>query len=252
MLPPDSPARKSFEAQLQGADPQQRQFWRDMMNETDRLRGQIADVQMPASLAAKLRQIPESSPPSAWWELIAARQFGWKTMITAAAITVAVASYFFWPVEPSRPTVLNDDLALAISKDAVDNHEAQLPLAVSSADAAVVQAQLQSRAGAFPVAVLQPRAKLNLEGGGICDFHGTPAVFTRWQGDGVEYTVYQFDGKKLGVPSQFVRTLEVNKSLWHDAHHDSVVLWPGSEGKCTWALVLETESAKDDFSSGYY
>ena len=73
----------------------------------------------------------------------------------------------------------------------------------------------------------------------------------RWHEGSGRCTLYQFDGKALGVPAMFYRSVGVPKDCWHDDARYQVVLWPGAGGKCTWALVLEKENSVDEFSSFY-
>jgi hypothetical protein len=86
---------------------------------------------------------------------------------------------------------------------------------------------------------------LNLRGGGVFNYQSSPVVFTRWAGNGVNYTLYQFDPHSLGVPPLFAKMIDTVASA------QRVVLWPGANGACTWALVLENAKAANPFNTPY-
>jgi hypothetical protein len=248
---PDDPLRQAFESQLHLSSSIEREHWQALLKETDQFHSELSRVPIPAGLEQKLLGVPdEKAARRPWWDI----QLDWRAAAAILLITVMIGGYLLLPSHP-RPKltpVLAESVAVRITDEAVQYHQSQMPLEVASNDAKEVETALGSHNLGFPVMVLQPRADLDLRGGGVCDFGGTPAAFTRWQGNGLTYTVYQFDGKKLGAPPKFLTKLESPKELWVGDNHYRVVIWPGSGGACTWALVMENEKAIDAFSQAVY
>jgi hypothetical protein len=255
-LPATDPRRQAFEASLAKMEPAERQYWQAMLQETDRLYAQMADVAVPRDLEQRLRAIAEENPRASWWRQALQMRLNGPTAAfaaLAAVVVVAVTGYLLWqPVPPLPPMAreLDDQLARTVAARAI-NADGAAPLQVASSDAGAVAAALKAHSYTFPVVMLTPRAPLELRGGGECDLGGTPAVFTRWQGGGAHYTLFEFDGKALGMPANFFRNTQAPKDLWHDDSHYRVVLWPGANAACTWALVMDTDAATDLFSGGY-
>jgi hypothetical protein len=250
-LPPGDPRRREFEANLSMASPAERLYWSSVLRETDRLYSEMQHVQVPSGLQDRLLQIaaPQNQPI---WKRWMNFPFDWRFLVGGLVTAAIVAGACFWFAEPSHPVALADSFAEQIANQAVHEHEQPPPLQVTGSDLKTVEAALNHGQVPFPVVVLQPAGKLDLQGGGACDMDGTPAVYTRWTSNGQLETLYQFDGRKIGIPARFYRRMEVPTSLWHDTHHYRVVIWPGDGGQCTWALVLESENAKDVFSRAVY
>jgi hypothetical protein len=144
--------------------------------------------------------------------------------------------------------LLDEQVALSLTRQVVHLHETKLALEVTDTDSKHVIKALASHNLPFPVSMLLPDGNLlALRGGGVCQIQGVPAAFTRWEGNGLNYSLYQFDGKKLGVPAVFRTSSETPSDLWHDNKHYRVVIWSDASGQSTWALVLENENAQDLF-----
>ncbi|HUB26440.1 MAG TPA: hypothetical protein VL992_13520 [Tepidisphaeraceae bacterium] len=250
-LPPSDPRRREFEASLAMASPSEKLYWTGLLRETDRLYAELSRVPTPPGLEDRLLAIARTDRRPLRDRLVNLA-FDWRYLVGGLVTAAIVAGACFWFAEPSGPVPLPDSFAEQIADQAVHEHEQPPPLQVAGSDLQTVQAALNRGQVPFPVVVLQPAGKLALQGGGACDLDGTPAAYTRWTGNGQTYTLYQFDGRKIGIPARFYRRLEVPRSLWHDTHHYSVVIWPGDGGQCTWALVLESERAKDMFSRAVY
>lgn len=249
-LPPADPRRAELHAQIQLMPPEDRDYWLQILQETDLLYAQATRPTVPPGLQEKLLALPDQ-PPAPWWKEAGNVQLGWKSLAACALIGIGIITYLFWPPPPPGPRELSQSVAWPISRLAVSRQEAQPPLEVAGGDAGQVQTALSARGFSFPVMVLQPRVPLTLLGGGVCDFGPAPAVFTRWAGNGLTYTLYQFDGRKLGVPDRFLRTTEVPTQLWHDDLRYRVVIWPGRGAPCAWALVMQNDAAIDAFSQSY-
>ena len=59
----------------------------------------------------------------------------------------------------------------------------------------------------------------------------------------------------MSAPPMFQTQSEVPQELWRDDLRYRVVIFPGTGGKCCWALVMDTDRAENVFSqytSGNY
>jgi hypothetical protein len=247
-LPPQDPRRAAVLAEIEAMDREERDYWLNMLRESDEFHLQIRAVQMPAGLEARLLNLPDAPIPLRLPPRTLLKNVWFQRLAAAAAILIILAVYLYWPASTRPAQLLDDQIAVLIARQAAENNP---PLNITSNNADQVKTALSAQRLPFPVMILQPKTPLDLRGGGVCDFHGTPAVFTRWQGDGRTYTLYQFNGKPLGVPGSFLKTTEIPKEFWHDDYHPRVVIFAGSGGLCTWALVMDSDTAKDVFS-GYF
>lgn len=250
-LPAGDARRRQFEENLAMAEPNELLHWQGVLHETDRLHSTLPKVDLPPGLEDRLLKIPDARRGFAPWGQI--NQWSWQNWLSgiAAILLLSLGAFYYMNAAP-RISTLPDSFAESIADQAVQVHEMPSPLDVASNDIATVQTAMNQGKVPFPVVVLKPTGNLDLIGGGVCSISGTPAVFTRWKSGAQSDTLYQFEGKQIGVPAMFYRRLEVPTSLWHDTHHYRVVIWPGDSGKCTWALVLETENSKDFFSTAVY
>jgi hypothetical protein len=255
-LPPASPARKSMETRLAAASAVERRYWLSFLAQTDWLYASMADVQVPAALQDRLLAIADAAPPAGWARPTVYRvAANWKWLAACLLLALSLRNYLSWETASRLPRdiPLNSSLAATITRQAVQFDETSPPLEVAAADPAKVQAALAAHAFSFPVMVLHPQGSASLLGGGACDLGGTPAAFTRWRdGAGLTYTVFQFDGTTLGIPAVFRTTAQSPTDLWHGDAHYRVVIWSGKVGKCTWALVMDSDQATDMFSNSTY
>ena len=255
-LPASDPRRKGFEESLGKLTPAERDHWLAVLRETDQLYADVADVSVPRDLQSRLMRIAdEPRTVSRWRQLLQMRLTGPSAAFAAmaAVVVVAVAGYLFYQPVPPLPPIshpLDDAMAMNIATRAI-TADAAATLAISSDDPAKVQSALNSGSYTFPVMMLKPRANLALQGGGMADLGGSPAVFTRWKGDGVNYTLFEFDGKTAGMPAAFQKTTEAPKESAQDKAQHRVVLWAGPQGACAWALVMDSDTGADVFSTGY-
>jgi hypothetical protein len=252
-LPRTAPARQALESRLRLADFVEREYWLTFLDQTDWLYAKLAAVEMPAALEGRLLRIA-ASPPVAARKHKTLHRFAanWKWIAACLLIGLALRNYLNWEPRLPREIPLKDAIAQSISRQAVQFDQGPLPLAVLGNDPARVQAALEAHGFPFPVMVLHP-PQASLLGGGACTLQGTPAAFTRWQdGAGQTYTVFQFDGTSMGVPGDFKTTTEQPRDLWHGDAHYRVVIWSGKVGKCTWALVMDSDRATDIFSNCVY
>jgi hypothetical protein len=146
--------------------------------------------------------------------------------------------------------LLDSALADKIARLAIQHRQAQASLDITSDDAGKVQAALAAHKVAITVTIAAPRANFVLRGGGTCDFGPTRAIFTDWQANGTICTLFQFDGKALGVPPLFLTTVATPKGSSPGSTQYHVVIWPGRDGEGIWALVLENDGALAGFMHG--
>ncbi|MGA2233507.1 MAG: hypothetical protein ABSH22_21590 [Tepidisphaeraceae bacterium] len=257
-LPPADSRRKALEREIELMDSQGQQFWRELLGENDRIFTQMGDIPMPPDLEERLLRLPDS--PLAidpWWKQALARPVIWKAAAACAILAAGVVAAIYlynWGTSAGTlggPQALPDSLAMTISQEAIAYHESSSAPEVAGPDAARIEAALKGHDLTFPVMMLEPRDPLVLQGGGVCTIDGIPAAYTRWQASDLHYTLYQFDGARIGVPASFHDTTESPLALWHDNFHPRVVIWPGPEGKCTWALVMDSDSARNEFRNSY-
>jgi hypothetical protein len=251
-LPRDAAARKAMEARLGAVEPVEREYWIGYLRLTDRLNAELSRVETPAGLEERLLRVAEQPPPAMSWGRVIRKSLNWKSI--AACVLLLLASKNLWDWYSSLPAgakPLENNLAVTISREAVRELEAHPAMDVIGGDAGAVRDAIASRGAPFAM-VLHPRGKADLLGGGVVDFHGTPAAYTRWQAGGAHYTVYQFDGTKLGVPGNFAVARQTPTELWHGNERFKVVIWPGKLGSCTWAAVMDSDGAEDLFSGVSY
>jgi hypothetical protein len=253
-LPPGDPRRRVLDQEIASMDAQSQQFWRGLLVENDRIFAQIGEVPIPVDLEERLLRLPDSPlPADPWWRQATALQLGWISIAVACALVAlavgGVVMYVFAP--PPAPRPLADALAMAITRDAISYHQTSAVPEILGPNAAQVYTALKAKDLSFPIMVLEPQDPLVLQGAGICTIDGLPAAYTRWQAGDLHYTLYQFDGARIGAPASFADTTESEANLWHDNFHPRVVIWPGPAGRCTWALAMDSDSAKNEFRSSY-
>lgn len=214
----------------------ERAHWEAEFALTDRLRQGLADVEIPNDLHDRLMKIPER--PVKWSE----RRIDNRVAAAIFLIVAGLAIYFFFGRQPAVPGPLAASIGNSIATLAAQHNDAQVT--VTSEDANVVGKALQASGMDVPVLMLKPTAGTSLVGGGTCDFGGTKAAFTRWKSAAASYTLFEFNGKKLGAPELFVAAMVTP----HDQMQMRVFIFPGTGGKCCWALVLENNSASNVFA----
>jgi|GEM_PF-4118114 len=248
--PPNDPTRQILLARLADMEEKHREHWLGVLRETDQIHAAISQVPVPDNLADRLLIIPDKA--TARPRFLRPAFIG---TLAAACLLAVIGSYFLSIVtapKPPRPLPpMQEAMAMRIATTAVAQYSSEAEVQVSSTDTGKLQSELAAHSMPFPVLVLHPRMAMDLAGGGVCDFQGSAAVYTRWKADGLTYTVYEIDQKSLGTPARFKTTTETSPLLWRGDHHYRVVIWPGS-ANCTWAMVMDGEKASDAFSSMPY
>ncbi len=201
---------------------------------------------VPDHLQQRLLSIPNLHVRPTWRSHLN-QPVGWKHVAAVAVIAVAaVASYLLWPNSVRPLKLLNPAVAGRIASLAVANHKSPT-LLITSGDRQTVAHTLQSSRLPFTVTIPNPNGNATLLGGGLTNFDSAPAVFTRWQASGLTYTLYQFDGSPLQMPTSFLPTNTAPAPPSGTSPHYHALIWPGAEGQGDWALVLETDSAPNIF-----
>jgi hypothetical protein len=251
-LPRDAAARQAMEERLASVEPVEREYWIGYLRLTDRLHAELEGIKAPPAFEDTLLSIADQERPASKWRIAVRKTMNWRSI--AAVLLLAIASRNLWTwysTLPARPQPLENSLAMTLSHEAIVELESHPTLDVTSNDAGAVREAIASRGAPFAL-VLHPRGKADLLGGGVVDFRGTPAAYTRWKSGDANYTVYQFDGSKMGVPASFASTEQKPTELWHDKERYSVVIWPGKLGGCTWVSVCENDEAQDLFGGVSY
>ena len=235
-------------------EPQQQQFWRELLRENDLIFAQIAETPMPPDLQERLLRIPDLPiSPEPWWRNAMSVQLGWRSIAAACAVVALaiVGIFYYWFAPPAPPQPLADALAMDITRDAIAYHQTAAAPEIPGPDKAQIIAALKAKNLTFPIMMLEPQDHLVLQGGGLCTIDGVPAAYTRWLFGNIHYTLYQFDGAKIGIPASFVDTTESPTNLWRGDFHPRVTIWPGPAGRCTWAIATDTDSATNEFRNSY-
>lgn len=250
-LPAGDPHRDALLRQLEGAPPKERQRWEEELALSDRLREELGRVDVPANLQARLLAVPAAEMQLVGEKAVVSkptrRVFGMPPRAAAGLVIVAgLAAAYLFTRKPAAPERLDAAVAKSLAALAVQHHAT--PPAVVSADPEKVKQSLEASGLDVPVIMLAPEPGTTLEGGGTCNFGGVKAAFTRWKNGDSTYTLYEFNGRKLGAPGIFYSVTQQPRELWNDQFQYQVFVFPGSQGKCCWALVMETERAKNVFA----
>jgi hypothetical protein len=249
-LPADAPARRQLEAELAMLEPSLRAQWDSILQETDQLRAAVAHGALPPALQLSLANIPLSHPPLPplpWWKNVLKQPVGWMHLTTCALVAVALLAWINWPASPpAPPQPLDDQTAQCIATFALANH-AHPALLVASDDPAKVQQVLASQSTGLDPAMPEPTQKMLLLGGGATHLGGANVLFTRWQLGPTTYTLYELDGKPLGLPPSFAETVATPHASGAATNSYRVMIWPAAGGADIWALVLESDSAPNYF-----
>jgi hypothetical protein len=222
--------------------------WFDLLAETDAIYGQMSrDEKLSSELQAKLLAIPDEQPEMSLLHRLRNQPIGWMHYAATVLLLIGMGWYVNSQLQtkhghPPVVSMLNPQLADAMSHMAIDHESA--PLQINSSDPAVVQQALAKQNLSFTPMILQPSAKLALRGGGVFNFKSAKVVFTRWSGDGVDYTLYQLDPYQIGAPLTFPKVVDTTSTP------QRVVIWSGTYGPCTWVLALNNDKAVDHFSGG--
>jgi hypothetical protein len=251
-LPAQDPRRARAGESLTG---EARAEWLREIALTDRLRDALPDVPVPPELTSRLLKIPDTPPVAPTTPAtpttplrkpgLFSRPLSWRVAAGLILLAGIAAIYFVMTRRPVQPVRIDAQLAKSLATLAVKQDQAPLDIKSSSEDE--VQKTLAQHPLDFPVLLLKP-TEGTLTGGGICDFGTTKAAFTRWNVKGQIYTLFEFDGKQLGVPPIFYAQTEFPSDLWTADHHYQVFLFPGTAGKCCWALVMQKEDSPNVFA----
>ncbi len=228
-LPADHPRRREVLARVQQAGAWAEDEWIALLAADERLRVELARVPVPAGLRERLLDIPPALPA-------AERGRGWRRTAAALAVVAAMvlAAVVAWPWLSSEGRA--EAAIERVAGLAVTNHEHRPVLTVESSDPSAVRDAL-SGATKMPVELPLLGRGYRIEGGRICRLAERPVVYTRWEYDGREHSLFQFDLEDFGLKDGFTeRTASIRSEGPPFATHQ-VVMW--SDGRCGYALVCE-------------
>lgn len=238
-------ARRELEQRLAAMPTAERAYWLGLIAEVDGWRKTLGSNGWHAGMEAKLLDIPKHAPPISPMHRLLHQPVGWMHYAAAVVVLTILGGAIFWSMQPGSPPVppqLNQQVADAISQMAITHHSGNVQ--INNSIPSAVESALMNRGLPFSPVVLHPTGSLTLKGGGSFDYRSSPVAFTRWSGDGANYTLYQFDAKQLGAPTNFAEKID------NAGAGEQVVLWPAGDGASAWALVLENSHARDMFSGG--
>jgi hypothetical protein len=247
-LPAGDPERREVEKLLPSLPAPQREALAATMKDADRLRAELMRVQPPIGFEMGLLTIGLKNAAAAvhpWWRPTFSGSFGLK-QAAAILLIVGTLTYLWWPSgDLPRARPLSEQKVRQIADWALENQT--VPVDVNSSAPMTVLAALSDKHLPFNVDLPQPQEKLQLVGGGVCQFGSASVAFTRWQSSKDTFTLYQFDGKQAGVSNWFMPTTQCAEPGSKENRPHTVTLWPDLERNCTWALVTEKQEDAEAF-----
>ena len=229
-------------------NPEKRAAWAALLADVEALRRDVADVPVPADLAARLMAVPGPAAPVqrgfSW------RKASWVHVAVAVAAILLIAIYLEWPQReaarraPIPLAALDTNVVGHVASLALQHYTASLPPTTgpASLEADQALAKLQAASLPFKPIVLMPHEAMSLQDAGVTMLGETPAAFVRWQSGKAIYTIYQFDRQAFGLPKAFTPTAA--------AQHPpgvQVEIWPGTDGRCGWVMVAEGSTRSNPF-----
>ncbi len=224
---------------------QERQTFDVVLHENDALRHDtIAEVALPVGVLDRLREIPDAAPRLGLFRRLMKEPLGWKQV--AALLVVSVGLWWVYGIAtaPFVPRPLDAATAQSITRLAMAHQQSGPTLEYRNSDRDKVLEAINLHKMPFAVMIPDPGHGYELVGEGTCKLGDVAAVFTQWKGDGTELTLYQFDGRPLGAPLQFIPAEGPT-----DTQH-SVTIWSGVPGPCTWVVVINAPGKGNPFQYG--
>ncbi len=222
-LPPDDPQRRTLEHRLANGQPATDQEWRDLLSENDCFRNILPKVDVPDDLEHRLLAVASDTSRR---RLFA--RWGWG--LAAAAVVLLLLSTEF----ARRYTVTSRMRTVALL--AINNHLNHLEghgVLAQTNKKQELEAVLAAELG-FQVVVPELDG-LQLAGGRKCKL-GTHAVaFTLWRNAGGNYSLFQFQPDRFGLPPTIKPTL-VHTSQPAGAEH-ACGAWIWTEGRNGFVLT---------------
>jgi hypothetical protein len=195
-LPPDDPQRRELEQRLSGEPSSTSEQWRDLLLENDCFRDNLCKVDVPHDLEHRLlAQVSVASPQG-----VVAR-LGWVLAAVAVVLlmlgTALVSRY-------SASLRMRTVAILAINNHV--NHLENHDVATQSSGNEQLERTLTAMVG-FQVVVPTLGNGLNLIGGRKCKLGTHTVAFTLWHDLDGEYSLFQFQPDRFGLPPTIVPKL---------------------------------------------
>ena len=225
-LPPDDPRRRALEQRLAGDATSTDQQWRDLLLENDGFRDNLATVEVPKDLEDRLLAVAgdQSQPQLRSWTR-------WSWGLAAAAVLLIVVG-----VEAVRRYDA-DARMQTIALLAINNHLNHLEdhgVQAESGDKRTLEAALAEQVG-FEVRVPELDDRLQLSGGRKCKLGTHVVAFTLWRDGGGEYSLFQFQPDRFGLPATIQPTLVHSTQPAATEHTCGAWIW--TEGSCGYVLT---------------
>ncbi len=224
LLACDDPRRREVLARIDEAGVAAREAWSEIQKEYDRLPHSLRLVNPPAGLEERLFKIPSTTARSSPLSRRGA------AILAAAVILSAAVSGLIW----LRPPASGPGPAERLAALAIRDHARHPVLTVRTSDRAEVESRLGSLAP-FQVRVPALGARCTLVGGRLCKFGSRPLIYTRWQGDGRERSLYQVLATDFDLPQDFLPTEIITPPTPAYPSGHRVVIW--ADGGSVFALV---------------
>ncbi|HDZ22143.1 hypothetical protein LCGC14_0302130 [marine sediment metagenome] len=226
-LPAGDPRRQEVIHRVQEAGAWAEDKWVALLDVDERLRVELPRVSVSVGLEERLLAIPE--------EFSLSRRSLRRWSITAAAGLVLVCGGLAVLFLSGRgPTQRIHQIGLT----AIGDHMFGQQLTIETSDEPALIAALKPQVH-FDIKLPQLGQGFHLLGGRKCSFGRHTAVYTRWERDGYEYSLYQFCPKDFGLPREFSRRTVVSDDGGTDGECDALI-W--TENDCAYVLVAKRDA----------
>ncbi len=223
-LPPDDPRRRDLESRLANDQTSADQEWRDLLLENECFRDNLSRVEVPDDLESRLLTVaskPSGPRMTAPW--------GWA--FAAAAVMLLLLGMQL-AHRYTNGTRMRTVALLAINNHL--NHLEDHGVQAQTYEKRELEVALTGQVG-FQVKVPDMRDGLQLTGGRRCKL-GTHAVaFTLWHDDAGEYSLFQFQPDRFGLPTT-IEPMLVHTTQPAGADH-TCGAWLWTEGSYGYVLT---------------
>jgi hypothetical protein len=224
-LPPDDPNRQDVARQVAELGPEAEAEWLELLEQDEKLRLELRAVETPPGLHQRLlTEAPAGGTRFTRWL--------WRTWAGVAAVALLAVSVWasgLWLGGDAAP-----NQAASLAPQIVQDHLSRPELVVQSENTQQLVQQLGGRTE-LPIHIPHLGDGYQLVGGRICELKDQQIVYTRWQRDGQQQSLYQFSARDIaldesGAPLRVSVPATASNSQRHE-----VVFWPGHN--CVYALV---------------
>lgn len=240
-LPQGDPLREGIEQHLSSGSEATRQRWDDLMTENEVYRQSLALVDVPEELTSRLLNLSEE--PSALLTKRSRVSRRWLIGLTVAAALVTLLVGFGWIRHNA-----NASRTRAIALLAVNNHLDHLEdhgIDPATDNKVGLEESLSDEVG-FEVRVPSLGGGLEFDGGRKCKLGTHVVAFTLWHDDRGEYSLFQFEAERLGMPSTISPKLIRIKKPAVSEHECGAWIW--TEGQYAYVLTGDPGVSLDSLS----